>query len=90
MRTIAYDVIGVNVFYSTLMRILPQKNGLTGAPYTTPFHGVTLNVLTPILTPNLGSFLHLKKSSFDSENGVDITPYLDCVYSFWSYFNSES
>ena len=25
MRTIAYDVIGVNVFLPTLMRILPKK-----------------------------------------------------------------
>ena len=35
MRTIAYDVISVNVFPPTLMRILPKKNGLTGPSYTT-------------------------------------------------------
>ena len=33
--------------------------------------GVTL---TPNLTPNLGSFLLLKKSSFYSQSGVKITP----------------
>ena len=39
MRTMAYDVIGVNVFLRTLMRILRKKNGLTGAPYTTYVNG---------------------------------------------------
>ena len=29
---------------------------------------------TPNLTPNLGSFLLLKKSSFYSQSGVEITP----------------
>ena len=52
MRTTAYDVIGVNVFLLTLMRILPPKNGLTGAPYTTPFHGVTLSSLRACLRKN--------------------------------------
>ena len=36
-----------------------------------PFYGITL---TPNLTPNLGSFLLLKKSSFNSHSGVKITP----------------
>ena len=31
MRTIAYDVIGVNVFLPTLMRILPKK-GVNSVP----------------------------------------------------------
>ena len=31
-------------------------------------------ILTPNLTPNLGSFLLLKKSSFYSQSGVKITP----------------
>ena len=31
-------------------------------------------ILTPNLTPNLGSFSLLKKSSFYSESGVKITP----------------
>ena len=44
-----------------------------------PFYGVTL---TPILTPNLGSFLLLKKSSFKSENGVNFTPYMVCFTLF--------
>ena len=35
------------------------------------FYGVTL---TPNLTPNLGSFLLLKESSFYSQSGVKITP----------------
>ena len=43
-----------------------------------PFLGV---ILTPNLTPNLGSFLLLKKSSFYSQSGVKITPK-------WGYFYS--
>ena len=35
-----------------------------------PFFGVT----SPNLTPNLGLFLLLKKSSFYSQSGVKITP----------------
>ena len=27
---------------------------------------------------------------FTPENGVNVTPYMCCFYSFWSYFNSES
>ena len=52
-----------------------------------PFYGVTL---TPILTPNLRSFLHLKKISFNSENGVNFTPYMGYFNSFWSYLKSEN
>ena len=48
-----------------------------------PFLGVTL---TPNLTPHLGSFLLLKKSSFysqsHSENGVIFTPYMGCFSLF--------
>ena len=42
------------------------------------------------LTPNLGSFLLLKNSSFYSQSGVKITPKKGYFYSFWSYFNSEN
>ena len=35
IKTKGYDVIGVNLFLRTLMRFLPIKGGLTGAPYTT-------------------------------------------------------
>ena len=68
--------------------IITPKNAVKvlGTGYN-PFYGVTL---TPILTPNLGSFLLLKKSSFKSENGVNFTPYMGCFNSFWSFFNSES
>ena len=48
-----------------------------------PFYGL---LLTPILTPNLGSFLLLKNSSFNSENGVNLH---GLFLLFWSYFNSE-
>ena len=41
MRTIAYDVIGVNVFLPTLMRILPKKRGVKHPSYTTRFHLVS-------------------------------------------------
>ena len=37
----------------------------------TPFLGVTL---TPNLSPNLGSFVLLKKNSFYSQSGVEISP----------------
>ena len=69
------------------MKFLVQDN---------PFFEVTL---TSNLTPNLGYFLLLKKSSFYSPSGVKITLkmglflLLTCFFffhSFWSYFNSES
>ena len=35
IKTIAYDVIGVNLFLPKLMKFLPQKRGVTGPSYTT-------------------------------------------------------
>ena len=49
----------------------------------TPFLGVTL---TPNLTPSLGSFLLLKKSSFYSQSGVKITPKWEYFYSLHGLF----
>ena len=51
--------------------IITPKMQLTFQVQDNPFFGVTL---TPKLTPNLGSFLLLKKSSFYSHSGVKITP----------------
>ena len=60
-----------------------------------PFYGCTL---TPNLTPNLGSFLLLKKSSFNSQSAVKITPKIGLILLltwvvftlFWSFFKSEN
>ena len=48
-----------------------------------PFLGV---ILTPNLTPNLGSFLLLKKSSFYSQSGAKITPKVGLFYSLHGLF----
>ena len=48
-----------------------------------PFFGV---ILTPNLTPNLGSFLLLKKSSFYSRSRVKITPKRGYFYSLHGLF----
>ncbi|CAH3018549.1 unnamed protein product [Porites evermanni] len=48
-----------------------SKTGFLSSVQDNHSLGVTL---TPKLTPNLGSFLLLKKSSFYSQSGVKITP----------------
>ena len=56
------------------------------------------------ITPKMGLFLQIwgnftpeKRVLFtpsqelnNSENGAIFTPYMGCLYSFWSYFNSEN
>ena len=85
---IILTVLACTVIYTELLWL--QKWSKNFRYRITPLMHVYGATLTPILTPNLRSFLLLKKISFNSENGVNFTPYMDCFYSFWSYFNSES
>ena len=60
--------------------IITQKIGSKCQVQDNPFYGVTL-------TPNLGSFLLLKKiSGFNSQSGVKITPKMGLFYSLHELF----
>ena len=41
-------------------------------------------------TPEKGVLFTPSQELNNSENGVIFTPYMGCLYSFWSYFNSEN
>ena len=60
MRTIAYDVIGVNVFLPTLMRILPKKEEKPVPPILLfEFFITTLNFTNILITWSNHLFLEI-------------------------------
>ena len=70
MRTIAYDVIGVNVFLPTLMRILPKKGDNFIPPILLWYHSIHSSIACSHRSDN-GERCEVKKA-MKSEGGLFI------------------